>query len=323
MNQASFRYFGLFLRMIAPLELVWMVAGQYFVHRPDEIFKLPAFSILSSVPPFLHHAIFVSYCIASLHFIFMRRNAISAIVIAVCFLYFDLHDKFSFHHSIFLAANFYFLYGVASLQLEREEQERFDATVFCLKFCTTFVYLVAGLYKLTNVGRFSFLIEDLVSRRLHSFLKYVPIGSGVEEMAHRFLASNSMFLALGAVLFELGVPLLIWTRYKGVAVMLAAIGHSGIVLMTGQGGQFNFMLPAGLVLFFSFEGSALRIPARIFSILQHLDVANIFSVNTPSRLTFRHYFGECRKVVFLHPAFVIMACIYVLHLATVLKRAFQ
>ena len=150
MNKYSFKYFSIILRLLCFLHLLNLTVWEYWKHDPSFIFKLPVVNFLGDITPTIHLIIFLAYILSSILFVIKKKNYSYSFTIAVCLMYFELHDKYSFHHDIFLAINIYILFSILSFQYYKRSIDSiiFQYSLFSMKLLLTIVYLFSGIHKI-------------------------------------------------------------------------------------------------------------------------------------------------------------------------------
>ena len=135
MNKYSFKYFSIILRLLCFLHLLNLTVWEYWKHDPSFIFKLPVVNFLGDITPTIHLIIFLAYVLSSILFVIKKKNYSYSFTIAVCLMYFELHDKYSFHHDIFLAINIYILFSILSFQYYKRSIDSiiFQYSLFSMK----------------------------------------------------------------------------------------------------------------------------------------------------------------------------------------------
>lgn len=239
----SFEYFGLILRALSFYHFLNLVTWRFFFHNPDFYFKYPLFSFLVDLNPIIHFLIFSFYSYCSLMFLIKQKNHLYGLGISFCLFYFIVHDKFSYHHDIFLAANIFFIYSLMNREYFKSiaNSNIFNHSMLAMKVLLTIVYFFAGFHKLNSDFTSGLLIESILTDTVL-----------YDVVSKNFIKSSSVFLSYSTIIIELLVPILIWTRFKSFIVSIAIFFHVGISL-TGKGILFNSYLPLIFVLFFNFN----------------------------------------------------------------------
>ena len=133
----------------------------------------------------------------------------------------------------------------------RLDSALFNCSLFSIKVLITIVYLFAGIHKINPYFHDGLLLGDILSEGI---LRRV--------LSDEILYLIAPFFAKGSMIMELSVPILIWTRYRTIGVIIAILTHFGISFFGGKGILFNLYLPAVFVLFYDFSSISWNINSK-------------------------------------------------------------
>jgi hypothetical protein len=229
------RWMHLFLSGMLLMNLFQFWDWRYYAFRSGDYFVYPAFSFLENIPHALNQGIFGLLIVLAILFMANIKTSWASLGIAVIYFYYVFADLLGFHHGIFLAGNLYLLFSVISCKHDKVIRAY---GVFAAKLMVCGLYLTAASHKMSA----DFLQGDVLEQLLHSnritiqFLEHIPY--------------YGMLFAIGAMLIETAVPLLIWNKYtRPIAFLLGFSLHFGILTMSTRAYDFNLYLPATYVLF--------------------------------------------------------------------------
>tara|TARA_X000000368_G_C23029164_1_gene711639 strand:+ start:657 stop:1640 length:984 start_codon:yes stop_codon:yes gene_type:complete len=302
----SFEYFGLILRGLALIHLLNLIDWKFFFHDSEFYFKLPLIPILKDTSREIHSFIFIIYFIFSMLFIFKKNNYLYSWLISICLTYFLMHDYFSFHHDIFLAINIFLLYGFMQYEYNRNRNNSllFNYSLLSIKVLISIVYFSAGIYKINPYFHDGLLIADIFNRTWVSFL-----------LSSNSISFISPLLSKATILIELCVPILIWTKFRNFAVIIAILMHFGISI-AGKGILFNLYLPSVFILFYSFSFYTLNINNRkIIYFIKLFDPLKLFKIEYNNKEKFNLIKSKLiiNNLLLLNPLFLICFVIYIYH----------
>ena len=310
----SFKIFDFFLRVLALLHWFWLFAYKYYYFNPTDSFRHPIYDMLTHDSMLLHSGIFGLYTVFTFLFAIKAKNYLWAFLISICLFYFEFHDKYSFHQDIFLAINIFLLFTFAKYFDEKRNFKIRNKFIFSLKLLCSIVYFFAGFHKINDYFHTGILLDSILENGpLKLFFSQIP-------------DSISKGISYFTVFVEFLFPVLIWTKWKRLAIILAILLHFGIAFFGIRGMLFNLYLPAFWVLFFSFD-TVQNAPVQLKSLLKRTDLFNSLSpnINYERKKTWSLYIPLFYNFIFLNPIFIIclsMLCFNLLILIRYLLKSF-
>ena len=304
MNKYSFKYFSIILRLLCFLHLLSLTVWKYWKHDPSFIFKLPVVNFLGDITPTIHLIIFLVYVLSSILFVIKKKNYFYSFTIAVCLMYFELHDKYSFHHDIFLAINIYFLFSILSFQYYKKSIDSviFQYSLFSMKLLLTIVYLFSGIHKINPFFHSGFLINDILSEGL---LRINLLNDLISTQSIELL---SRFFSFFTIFVELFIPIIIWTKYRFWGSVLSIFLHLSISFLGYRGIMFNLYLPSLMILFYNFSPSKVLVNKNWTKLLiEKFDVFKIVNIkiNKKNEISLISSFYHLQKsILFINPLFI-------------------
>jgi hypothetical protein len=311
-NTNAFKYLDFVLRILVLFHFLNIASWKYYTHDPEVVFKLPVFDIFAYVPTFLHISVFVLFTISSLLFVFRKKNYVYSFLLSFCFLYYELHDKFSFHQDIFLAVNIYFLYGLGRYHYLNKNYAAVKDYSFALKILCTLVYFFAGIHKLNPYFYSGNLIESILTPGILG--KFTFLGDN-------FIATISQPLAIFTIIGELSIPILLWTKYKRAGVILGFLLHFGISFFGNRGILFNLYLPTLTILFFTYKSVDIsQLTGKWKKWVKRLDVINLAKLNPKRKIQKSSLTNLVNNILFLNPIVIIYVGLYLYQCFVYLKK---
>jgi len=307
-NDLSFRYFDFFIKVLAAMHWLWLLVFRYYYFDISNSHRLPVFDFLDHDSPALHLGVFFMYTLSVLLFILRKVNYQWSFLIALSLFYFEFHDKYSFHHDIFLGINVFFLFGFIKFHHLRKNYKARADFIFAIKVLCSLVYLFAGIHKLNEFFDSGNLLKDMLSTGiLRFFLDDVPLG----------LAKALGYFTL---LIEMLFPVLIWTKWKRGAVSAAVLLHFGIAIFGERGMLFNMYLPCMWLFFFTFSQKD-YVEYRIKKILLKMDIFQFFRDSVMvKRTNFKEFKGLSYNFIWLNPIFLILFVAFLFNLLILTKK---
>ena len=307
-NHIAFSYFDFFIRVLALMHWYWLFTLKYYYFDPANSHRLPIFDFLGHESIFLHQGIFISYTIIVLLFAFKGANYIWSFLIALCLFYFEFHDKYSFHHDIFLGINVFFLFGFIKYYHINKLIESKKDFIFAMKVLCSLVYFFAGLHKWNEFFHSGILLKDMLQTGILRFvLPDVPI-------------SIAKALAYFTLFIEFSFPILIWTKWKRFAVCTAVLLHFGVAIFGERGMLFNMYLPCMWILFFSFSKVNIA-EVRLKALLKITDTFKVLEEFVVYKKTSLKEFKElCYNFIWINPIFVILFVAFLFNLLLLSKK---
>tara|TARA_B110001452_G_scaffold264824_1_gene268459 strand:- start:1124 stop:2083 length:960 start_codon:yes stop_codon:yes gene_type:complete len=310
----SFKIFDFFIRALALLHWFWLFVFKYYYFSPTDSFRHAIFDMFSHDSTLLHSGIFWLYTIFTFLFAIKATNYLWAFLISACLFYFEFHDKYSFHQDIFLAINIFLIFTFAKYFDEKKNFEIRDKFIFLLKLLCSIVYFFAGVHKINDYFHTGILLDDMLeSGNLRFFFSQIPnsISKGVSYV--------TLFV-------ELLFPVLIWTKWKRLAIILAILVHSGIAFFAMRGMLFNLYLPTLWILFFSFN-TVHNVPFQLKGFLKRIDIFGSLStsVNYERKKPWRLFTPLFYNFIFVNPIFIVclsMLCFNLFFLIRLLMKSF-
>ena len=304
MNKYSFKYFSITLRLLCFLHLLNLTVWEYWKHDPSFIFKLPVVNFLGDITPTIHLIIFLAYILSSILFVIKKKNYSYSFTIAVCLMYFELHDKYSFHHDIFLAINIYFLFSILSFQYYKRSIDSiiFQYSPFSMKLLLTIVYLFSGIHKINPFFNSGFLIDDILSEGL---LRINILNDLISMQNIEFLSRIFSFLT---IFVELFLPIIIWTKYRFWGSALAIFLQLSISFLGYRGIMFNLYLPSLMILFYNFSPSKVLVNKNWTKLLiKKFDVFKIvkIKINNNETSLISSFYHLQKSILFINPLFIV------------------
>ncbi len=303
MNKYSFKYFSIILRLLCFLHLLNLSVWEYWKHDPSSIFKLPVVNFLGDITPTIHLIIFFAYVLSSILFVIKKKNYSYSFTISVCLMYFELHDKYSFHHDIFLAINIYFLFSILSYQYYKRSIDSiiFKYSLFSMKLLLMIVYLFSGIHKINPFFHSGFLINDILSEGL---LRINLLNDLISTQNIEFLSRIFSFFT---IFVELFIPIIIWTKYRFWGSALAIFLHLSISFLGYRGIMFNLYLPSLMILFYNFSSSKVLVSKNWAKLLiKRIDMFKIVKIKNKNEISLIESFYHLQKsILFINPLFIV------------------
>ncbi len=307
-NRIAFDYFDFFIRVLALLHWYWLFALKYYYFDPSNSHRLPIFDFLAHDSVIIHQGIFVLYTIIVLIFAFKKVNYMWSFLIALCLFYFEFHDKYSFHHDIFLGINVFFLFGFIKYYDVKKKVTGKRDFIFAMKILCSLVYFFAGLHKLNEFFHSGILLKDMLQTGILRFvIDDIPL------WAAKALSYFTLFI-------EFLFPILIWTKWKRIAVCVAVLLHFGIAIFGERGMLFNMYLPCMWIFFFSFSKVGIA-ELRLKTFLVRTDFFKVLKESVIYKKTSFNEFNEmCYNVIWINPIFVILFVAFLFNFLLLSKK---
>lgn len=193
-----------------------------------------------SVPTVLHIALFVASGFAALGLLANRFPAVSAAIVALAAVWSIAFSYFGFHHYMVLTA--VVMTGLA-IALKEPNLSEGSLGVAMIRVATVVAYLSAGINKLST---------DYLSGELQAALLQNNLGVRAWEWFGGPLPDDLLLMvghatAVYSVGVELLVPVLLFTRFRDVAIVGGLLLHAGI-MASAVGEGFNALIVATYLL---------------------------------------------------------------------------
>lgn len=304
----AFIFFDFFLRILALTHWYWLTAFEYYFFDPTTSYRYPVIKILGHESVGLHTCIFIFYTISVFIFALKRDNHLFSFIMATCLIYFEFHDKYSFHQDIFLAINIFILFSFAKYFHINNKIKAREDVVFALKVLCSLVYFFAGFHKMNPFFHSGILLEDiLMNGPLRHFVKDIPF----------WIPKTISYYTL---IVELSFPILIWTKWRKAGVILAVFLHFGIAIFGLRGMLFNLYLPCLWLLFFNFNKVDL-IDIRLRKILPKIDFFDSISNNVIyKKLSWRELKMMLDNFIILNPVFLAIFIAFMFNLLIISRK---
>ena len=305
MNKYSFKYFSIILRLLCFLHLLNLTVWEYWKHDPSSIFKLPVVNFLGDITPTIHLIIFFAYVLSSILFVIKKKNYSYSFTISVCLMYFELHDKYSFHHDIFLAINIYFLFSILSYQYYKRSIDSiiFKYSLFSMKLLLMIVYLFSGIHKINPFFHSGFLINDILNEGL---LRINILNDLISTQNIEFFSRIFSFFT---IFVELFIPIIIWTKYRFWGSALAIFLHLSISFLGYRGIMFNLYLPSLMILFYNFSSSKVLVSKNWAKLLiKRIDMFKIVKIKIKNKneiSLIESFYHLQKSILFINPLFIV------------------
>lgn len=304
----AFSYFDFFIRVLAFMHWYWLFALKYYYFDPSNSHRLPIFDFLGHESIMVHQGIFMVYTIIVFLFAFKKVNYIWSFLIALCLFYFEFHDKYSFHHDIFLGINVFFLFGFIKYYHVNKKEEGKKDFIFAMKVLCSLVYFFAGFHKLNEFFHSGILLKDMLQTGILRF-----VIDDIPNWAAKALSYFTLFI-------EFFFPILIWTKWKRFAVCVAALLHFGIAIFGERGMLFNMYLPCMWIFFFSFTPVKIA-ELKLKTFLRKTDFFKVLSESVVFKRTSLSEFKQmCFNVIWINPIFVILFVAFLFNLLLLTKK---
>ncbi len=290
----GFRYFDFFIRVLALMHWFWLFVFRYYYFEPSNSHRLPIFGFLEHCSETLHLTIFILYTLFVFLFALRKTNHVWAFLIALSLFYFEFHDKYSFHHDIFLGMNVFFLFGLIKYHHVNGNYRARQDFIFALKVLCSLAYFFAGFHKLNEFFHSGILLQDMLGTGILRFVvDDVPI------WAAKALSYFTLFV-------EFSFPLLIWTKWKRLAVSIAVLLHFGIAILGERGMLFNMYLPCMWFFFFSFSKIKV-VEVRLKALIRQIDIFQIVSPDAIYKKTnMNDIFRMSNNIIWFNPIFILL-----------------